>query len=282
MTYSPTRLFPAITIALAALLPTATIANTIDDFHSAIEACQPTFWYKLDNTYTNAGSAGSATLTSVETSFGNDCFGNASSALDLNSLSSKAHSGSVDVISGGGPGPNAAAAAAGSLVVLFKTPALGDKDSTQRYIFRDQVGNKANSNQLGLFVTTEGAEGGGSYRLAMNFGAMNSSTIYASLVPDTWYFFALVWNEATNAGEARVFLGKAGDSKLLVKNSPRDVSNESVAGANGLFNLGNFSNANTTSGFFCPPSPGQIDEFATFNRELTPDEISSVFLALTP
>lgn len=277
------RLIPAITLAFAALLPVATIANTIDDYHAAIDARQPVYWYKLDGTYANDGSAGGAPLTPVETTFGKDCFGNESSALDLNSSSAKAHSGSKDPINGGGPGPNAAAAATGSLIVLFKTPASKSNDSVNRCIFRDQVGSKANSNQLALFTNESTESGGANYRLGMNFGDMNNSTINNSLAPDTWYFFALVWNEADNAAEARVYLGKAGDSKLLVKNAPKDVSDESVAGADGLFTLGNFSNTNKDAGFFCPPSsPGTIDEFATFDKQLTPDEISSIYSALMP
>lgn len=276
-------LSPAIALAFAAILPAAAMAKTLDDLHSAIEACGPTYWYKFDNSYANSGSAGGGPLAPVETSFGKDYYGNDASALDLNSNAAKAHSGRVDPISGGGPEANAAASAAGTLVVLFKTPASEGNDTMKRYIFRDQFGSKEHSNQLALFTTEVTEPGSSGYRLGMNFGDMNNSTVAKSLAPDTWYFFALVWQEGENAAEARVFLGQAGDAQWLQKSSVRNVSDQAVVGADGLFTFGNFSNTNKESGFFCPPSsPGQIDEFASFDRELSSEEISSIFAALAP
>ncbi len=268
-------------VVFSAILPAVCLAQSGNEFQKAIAACDPVYWYRLDNSPANSGSGGNVPLTQVETSFANGFFDQPATALQFNSPAAKAHSGSTDVVSGGGSGPDAAAGTEGSLVILFKTPTAPDgKTPTQHYLFRDQTGSAANKNQLGLFLTSDGAESAQTWRLGLNFGGMSSSTLSAGLEPDTWYFLAIGWNEARNDSEARVFLGRAGDSKLMVNNAPRDVSDDSVVGANSVFNLGNFSNTNTTSGFISGQNPGLIDEFATFNRELSQRDVLSLFSAL--
>lgn len=252
-------------------------AQTLIQYQNVISTSSPTYWYTLGGNGNNSGSGAGGTLTLNETSFATDYFGNAASVLQMNTASADANT-TTDIINGGGSGINAAANATGSLVLLFRTSgaeSTGAAGANGRDLFRDQTGIAANSNQLRLTMNSDGTDGNSTNQLQLNIGNISGSTVSTSIALNTWYFFALTWDEANNAAEAVTYLGLAGDTSSLIGVN-RNAANDAVVGANGTFVLGNFSTTSTTGGF----NGGLLDEFATFNTQLSSASINSLYSTL--
>lgn len=266
---------PLSSLAVALLLYPcfSSSAQTLADYQGTIASASPDHWYQFAQTTSDSGSGSPAPLTLGGAGYATDYFGNGLSDLSINSFSDDART-SVDIINGGGSGANAGANATGTLILLFRTSAVEVTGAASPlYLFRDQ--SSGASNALALDLNTDGTDGNSLNRLQMNIGNLTGTVIATSVPFDTWYFFACSWNEANDAAEVSIYFGAAGAGGSLVGNT-RNLANDAVFGANGVFCLGNFSFTSPTGGF----NGGHLDEFATFNTQLTSPQINSMYAAL--
>src|SRR6185503_755654 len=94
------------------------------------------------------------------------------------------------------------------------------------------------------------------------------------LAPSTWYYFAVTYLESRAPNKALWYVGRPGETLLTGQTTN---SADSVAGtATGLY----LGNKETFDAGYRDPGSGQLDEFAIWNRELSPSEISAQFAAL--
>ncbi|MCU0789345.1 MAG: hypothetical protein MUC91_14420 [Verrucomicrobia bacterium] len=86
---------------------------------------------------------------------------------------------------------------------------------------------------------------------------------------------AVTYDESRSSGEVKWSLGRLRD---ILQSGVIDISEAGVIGDNGVFYLGNRDNL---SGGFRNPGNGRVDEFAVWNRELSPAEINAQFDTLS-
>jgi hypothetical protein len=301
--------------ALAGFLRPAASAQTLSAYQSVIQSQSPMSWFKFDNgqvdqalgtnattggtygTFTNAIATNTATLTTYGAS-GTIANWTGGSAADVFHTPGKAvfFAGSADVldvlpgssatiINGGGTASDTSTNE-GTICCLFRT--LNAPVSGRRPIIWSG-GDTGNSNALAMWIESQTAGSGtaadGTNDLKVRFGADTRTMLNATnILPSTWYYFALTYTEATTAPvdstgtnliKARWYLGRAGGS--LDTGTIATVSN-AVAGDGSHLVLGNVLPQYNVG--FRGAGNGRVDEFVTWNRQLTSTEISNQFAAL--
>lgn len=239
------------------------------EYQARILTQSPRVYFPLDGTLADAtGNVADFTVSGSGGGFTNDFFGNAAACrFFVNNNDALVHT--TDLIPGGGPaGGDAAATNRGSLSLLFRT-LDAPTNTAQRFVF-SQGNTTANANALGLFFENNTSSDPNALKLRV--GNLTTPLLPATnLAPAAWYYFAMTWDEARNAGEVRWFLGRPGG---VLSTRVVDLANSAVVGDNGSFYLGN---RGTLDGGFRLPGQGRVDELAIWNRELSAEEIQSQF-----
>jgi hypothetical protein len=249
-------------------------AQTAAAYQASVNSQSPSYYFTLDNTLTDS-VGGSLSLAAGGTGggFANDYFGNATSSRFYSS-STDSLSTSTDILAGGGPtGGNAGATGVGSFSFLFRS--LDAAPSGQRFLYA-QGNTTGNANAFSLFFENTSNTDPGALKLRVGNGPTTTILLAPSVVADSWYYFAVTYDETRDAGEVLWYLGQAGG--VTLSSGTINIGNVSVVGDNGTFTIGN--SAVGASGAFRNPGNGQLDEVAIWNRELTSTEINSQYATL--
>ena len=120
-----------------------------------------------------------------------------------------------------------------------------------------------NHNALALFFENDTSTND-PFGLKLRFGDSTTTILQASnIVPNVWYYFALTYDEARVPNKASWYLGQAG---TVLSTGMTTNDGDAVAGeGTGLF-IGQRADM---SGAFRSPGSGRVDEFATWNRQLS-------------
>jgi hypothetical protein len=255
-------------------LITGTATNVPNSPQAVYEAVigrqNPSHWFKLNSTLTNAIS-GQPALT-LNATWDVDTFATGSNAIQFNGINQRLIAG--DVISGG-TGTNQ-----GSLSLLFRTMSghANTNVSLPRYLF-SQRDNDTNEFAL-FFETTNTMTDPGSLKLRIG---SQTNTILASnaIVFSTWYYLALTWNDSNHL--ATCYLSPIGGA-LSSSNFNFGATNAVGNSSNVIFGNrqgvpGNTSASNHFNAFRTPGN-GALDQIALWNRELTASEVNEQFNTL--
>jgi hypothetical protein len=261
-------------------------AQTLSNYQAVVLGQSPSYYFKFDaGTLTSA--VGGKTLTAspagVAGQLAPDVFGNASDSFFFtanNDVLYDPTESSDHLISGGGTATTNSTAS-GSISVLFRTVDPGPQPGNgaapgQHFVFSAGGANVA-SNGLALFIdnTTAATD---PVALKLRFGDTTTTLVpAASLVPDRWYYFALTYTEAPVTNKATWYLGRlAGGGTALASGTTSNLLN-AVAGDATSFFIG--GNSNFTSNLRNPGN-GQVDEFATWTRQLSAAEVQAQYASL--
>ncbi|MDB6019814.1 MAG: hypothetical protein JWR19_4303 [Pedosphaera sp.] len=280
------KTLPAVLLSLLCTGLCAT-AQTLANYQATLLAQTPNSYFTFDGGSLTSVTGVAATLTAFPASVGSqftpDVFGHASNSIYFTGSTDAAsdNSESTDhVISGGGTA-TLASTAAGSITLLFRTTDPGPPPSGapgQHYIF-SAGGDFGASNSLSLLFESSASTNEPS-ALKLRFGD-TSTTILSSnnVANETWYFFALTYNEAAavgglpNTNKGTWYLGRLGGAGALASGITTNASNV-VAGDALNFFVGANTNGKSS---FRNPGDGRVDEFATWNRQLSAAEIQAQF-----
>jgi hypothetical protein len=259
-------------IAIGLVLDRAT-GQTLSDYQAAVSAQGPSSYFKLDGSFDSAVDPGAALEVFGAGGFAYDVFHSPGSSYSfVNRTDFLRNIASPYLINGGGAS-NTTSTAAGSVTLLFRT--LGSGEITgQRYLF--SAGSVVtNHNAFALFVENTNIVNGDPNALKLRFGDSTTTILPATqLAPSTWYYFAVTYLESRAPNKALWYVGRPGETLLTGQTTN---SADSVAGtATGLY----LGNKETFDAGYRDPGSGQLDEFAIWNRELSPSEISAQFAAL--
>ncbi len=263
-------------------------------YQQVVQSQFPKYLFKLDNSLIESiGNSLTLSATGAGGAFTADAFGNANSAYSF-SQTNDSLSITNDLINGGGPTTDTAAAAVGTISFLFQM--LSDTNLPgQRFVFSAPGVEtlSTDDNQLALFF--ENDDPANTYPNSLKLrvgnatkGSTNSSSAdnnvpvaySTNMVPNAWYYFAMTYDESRNTPEVYVYFGKVGGT--LTKDS-MNPANASVVGNNGPLVLGNkIEFGSITNSAFRGPGNGTIDEFAIWHDELAPSEIAAQFAAAAP
>jgi hypothetical protein len=247
-------------------------AQTLSNYQALVTSQAPTVYFKLDGSLTNTMGGGIGLQPAGPTGgFMVDAFGNATNSYSFFS-SGDSLTNATDLIPGGGD-TNAAATGVGSISILFR--ALPVVTSGQRYIFY-QGNVSGNGNALSLYFDSDTAT---SDQCALKLRVGNGTTtlmLSNNIAFSGWYYFAMTYDEARDAGEVLWYLGRLGGT---LNSGTINLGSDAVIGDNGPVIIGN--QTNLTSGFReSTGKRGRIDEVAIWNRELNGTEITNQFTAL--
>lgn len=230
---------------------TATLTVTAPrDFQQTLAGQAPDYWFPLDASFANIGSAYAPALVASGGSFTNDNIEQADAAYAMiggnNFLVQE-----QDIIP-----------ATGTMTLLFRTP---DTPITGfRHVFGQGVETGATNAWNLVFANPD---------LSLKAGNVNLVLLNGQPEPGAWYFFSATWDESRNTGEVRWFFGRIGGS---LASGLLDLNDAAVIGDGGRFYLGN-----KDTGFSALREvdfPGRVDELAVWSRELTDAEIIDQFI----
>jgi Concanavalin A-like lectin/glucanases superfamily len=249
-------------------------------YDEVVSAEIPSHFFKLDDSFVDSVGGVLAFTTNGDTgAFTTNLLGDANHAYTVASTND-ALVLTTDIINGGGPGPDASATGTGSISLLFRM--LSDTNNTgQRYLFGQGNGSSGTKNQFGCFIENTNPANGDPNSLKLRIGNGPTTTIlYATnIIPDAWYYLGVTWDETRNSaggGEIRYYVGPVGGT---LDAGSIDMANDAVVGDNGTLYL---LNRSTLTLGFENPGQGAIDDFATWDEELSPNEIAAQFAAAAP
>lgn len=268
------KLSQTLPLALACL--TLPLPAQLPNYQGTVAGQSPAYCFHFDNTLSDSIGGSSAFAATGTAGFGGDCFNNASSAVSFPAVSDYL-TGSGSILSGAGT-----STAVGSLSLLLYVPATIPATG---YFFSDSE-------------TTGGASGSqpanSAFALQFSSSALtlkvgNKSYSLPAVSAGNWYYLGLTYNlNGTVAGVNGInyYLGAAGGSLatgFFQKGGSGNLSTTSTLGDGNTLVLGNKQQAvvPTSAGTATAGIPGsQIDELATWNTQLTPDQIQAQFNAL--
>jgi len=284
---------------LAGFLSLGASAQTLSNYQWIVASQSPMSWFKFDNggtdsgyTYTNAVADNMSTFT-VYGAGGVNSAWLGGPAADAFHTPGKAvfFSGSADVldvlpgtsaniINGGGAASDTSTAE-GTISCLFRT--LNAPVSGRRPIIWSG-GDPGTSNALAMWIESQTA-GSGTNDIKVRFGADTRTMLDATnILPSTWYYFALTYTEAatapadstgTNLIKARWYLGRVGGT---LDTGTIATATNAVAGDGSHLVIGNVYPQYNVG--FRGAGNGRVDEFVTWNRQLSATEITNQFAAL--
>lgn len=257
------------------LLPVASQAD-LPSYQSAVSGQSPQYYFNFDDSLSSVGDTATFTANG-NAGFGPDYFGNANLAASFPGTADYFSLASPTVISGEG-----SMTAVGSMSMLFYVPTAIPATG---YYFSDSetTGGAANGQTADSAFALQFS----SSALTLKIGNKSYSAPEA-VTAGTWYYLGLTYNlngTATGVNGVNYYLGAIGGNLLSAfeqRGGSGNLSTTSTLGDGLSLVLGNKQAAVTGS----PASTagvagGEIDEFATWNTELTADQITSQFNALT-
>jgi hypothetical protein len=264
------KILPVLLAAFVLGLPAC--GQTLINYQSTVLAQSPSAYFHLDGTFADATGNNPPMDVYVGTGgFMPDAYRNASNSYSFLGQTD-ALTNVNDLISGGGVTTNSAATNAGSFTLLFRT-LDGLSTGGQRYLL-GQGNTTTTGNALGVFFEN-GTASSDTCALKLRIGDGTTTLLLSNnIVFGAWYYLAVTYDEARDAGEVNWYLGRIGNA---LNSGTIDMSNDAVVGNDDPFVLGNQTNLNSG---FRNPGKGRIDEFAVWNRELTGTEISDQFAKL--
>jgi hypothetical protein len=267
-------------------------AQTLTNYQATVTNQAPNYYYTFDgNSFTSRGTNATVvswtTVPTTFTQFGTDMFGNFTNAAFFatkNDLWVDPSAASDLVINSGAGGvATSNSTASGSISLLFKSLPPGI-NTAQKYIF--SAGNTgANHNMCALlFQNTNTSLGFATNSLVMRFGDKDTMILpYTNVIPNTWYYFAFTYTEATNGyydvggtnyvNKGKWYLGVPGGA---LASGETTNALDAVAGQGALY----FGNSTATTAGFAEPGSGFLDEFATWTRRLSDAEVQAQFSKL--
>jgi hypothetical protein len=292
-------IFALLGIAFTGLMASA---QTLASYQAAVNGQSPNYYFTFDGSLTDTTGHG-VTLASTPSSwtqFATDIFGNANDSVyfsgSTDTLVDQNESSDLIINTGGSGAATVNSTATGTITFLFKSLDPGLL-TAQKYILGDGY-TTASHNMMSLFFENTNVSNGDPMCLKLRFGDNYTTILQATnVVPDTWYYFAFTYTEATNGYyfpnpadtqflydqngvitncdtiKGKWYLGIPG--KQLASGITTNAV-DAVAGQN-LFYLGI---RDGSSGHFSTPGSGQIDEFASWNRRLSDAEVQAQFTNL--
>jgi hypothetical protein len=255
------------------LVPARIKAQSAAAYQATVNSQSPSYYFTFDNTLTDS-VGGSTTLAASGGAYATDLWGNAAASRSFHN-STDALTTPTDLFNGGG-GLNGSPTASGVGTVSFLFRTLDSIPTGQRFLFSQGSTTTGASNAFTLFVENNTATTDpGALKLRMGNGPTTTILTAANTAADSWYYFAVSYDETRDAGEVQYYLGKAGGT---LGSGVVNIGNVAVVGDNGTVYIGNKDG--TASGFR-NPGDGVLDEFAVYNRELSAGEVGSQFAATT-
>lgn len=268
----PTALF-----VIATGLAVSASAQTLPNYQAAVTGQSPSDYFKLDGSLESAVNPGIILGQNLTPNggFAADVYGNVGKSFFYVIQGDYLAYTGGNLLSGGGVS-NLVSTAKGSISFLFRTLPPG-VNTGQRYVF-SAGGDATEHNALSLFLENNNIANGDPNSYKLRFGNTTVTVLpAANVVPSTWYYFALTYDESTAAApnKATWYLGPAGGSLIsgVTTNSPEAVAGDAL----GSLYIGSHTNGN--AGFRSPGS-GRLDEFAIWHRILSPAEIASQYSKL--
>jgi hypothetical protein len=267
---------PVVVASLAANL----FAQTLTNYQAVVTSQSPSNYFKLDGSLESAVNGSVVLLINdaltANGGFRGDVFHNPTNSYYFDAAQNNAWlRNTTDPLINGGGISNNAASAKGSISFVFRTLA-GVNTTGERWLFdaTSTATDTTNHNTLSLYfanATTTNSPNS----LKLLFGDSTTVILPASnILHNTWYYFAVTYDEARETNSAVWYLGPAGG---LLSTGMTTNSDDSVAGGgNGLY----IGQRASFGGAFRNPGAGRVDEFAIWGRELTVTEISNQFAAL--
>jgi hypothetical protein len=271
-------------------------AQTLAQYQTAVEAQNPNYYFTFDGgslanviggtPVLNGAIVGAAANPYPD--FIYDIFQNPSNCVFFSLQGDAVYDNTHDITGGGGSNGTNTSIKVGTITLLFRTPDPGPPSGSttspgQKTVFW-AGGNPTNSNALYLLIENPNATNNPN-SLILGFG--DTSTVIlpsANMVWDTWYYFALTYNEsATNANgsfntnKATWYLGRLNGAGTLA--SGQTINNTNAVAGDGFdCFIGAQSNFKSE---LCKPGDGRVDEFAIWtNAQLTAAQINTQFTNL--
>jgi len=273
-----------LTITLSLTFATAVVCGQdLPTYQSTITGQSPYYFNELDNSL--VPTVGTGTLVPSEGTgsflawgYTNDYFGNANAAVWFtNTATGLVDTHGTDEIYNSG---TTTAASVGSMSLLFYTPNTNSNTST-RYIFSNGDSSLTGGQEFYLKIANTNL-------LITAAGNVSSITNSTTLIPGNWYYWACTWNfngTATGVNGVNYYLGLAGSpvasltSSFKQRGGTGNISSTSILGNGGTFDISGTVEG-TGGGFQVAGVPGLVEEFATWNSQLTTAQIDSQFGAL--
>ncbi|HVU28684.1 MAG TPA: hypothetical protein VHG71_13250 [Verrucomicrobiae bacterium] len=264
-------------------------AQTLTNYQAIVLAQNPSSYFTFDGGSLASIAGNPVTLSTFYTAAdpnGNqlqyDVFGNSNNAVYFTSSGDAvydANESADQLLAGGGPVGTNTSTASGTITFLFRSTDPGPPPSGspgQHYVFYGG-GDSGTSNQFNLFFESQ-ANLSDPGSLKLNFGDTTTVIIRTNeLVPDTWYYFALTYNETVtnvdgtpNTNKATWYLGRLNGQGTLENGAVLTDSN-AIAGDGEDFYIGCQGSLFKSS--FRNPGDGRVDEFAIWKRQLSSNEI---------
>jgi hypothetical protein len=279
-------------IVSASLGVSAQAALTLADYQATVTAQNPGFYFTFDGgSLDNSAGSTSVTLSttvSVGSQFIYDVFQNPTNSIYftlLNDSAFDANEAGDHIINGGGAA-GTTSTASGTITLLFRTvdpgPPSGATTSPGAKCVFSGGGDTTTSNALYLLFENPNSTNDPS-ALRLGFGDSVTTLLPASeVVADTWYYFALTYDEhatlggSPNTNKATWYLGRLSGGGPLLTGQTVNVP-DAVAGDGASFFLGSQSNGKSN---LQKPGDGRVDEVATWTRQLSAAEIQAQFNSL--
>jgi hypothetical protein len=270
-------------------------SQTLSQYQAAVNAQSPSYYFTFDGGSLANSLGGTPILNALVAGstvnpypqFIYDIFQNPSNCLYFSVQGDGVYDSTHHLISGGGSLGTSTSTASGTITLLFRTPDPGPPSGSttgpgQKFVF-SAGGADATSNALALFIENPNGTNNPN-ALKLDFGDVATTIVPATnLVWDTWYYFALTYNESStnanglNTNKATWYLGRLNGAGTLASGQTVNNTN-AIAGDGTDFFIGEQT---TGKSGLEKPGDGRVDEFAIWNNvQLTAAQIGSQFTNL--
>jgi hypothetical protein len=296
----PMKTHPLLLTTLAGFLSLGASAQTLSNYQWTVMSQSPMSYFTFDTglynqyTITNAVATNTAFLTvsgqgglpsGWEGGFAPDVYRNQNKSILFSGTRDAVDvypNTSAGIINGGGA-RTTTSTNEGSISCLFRT-LDSTNNSGRRHVFMAGGDPGTNSvNALALFFEGPSITNPDPLSLRVRLGNKTETILQPTdILPASWYYFALAYTEATNTLDATGtnaikgtwYLGRAGGTLATGRLA---TALDAVAGDANHLVIGNWTNYSQP---FRSPGNGRVDEFATWDRQLSFTEISNQFTTL--
>jgi hypothetical protein len=271
-------------------------AQTLSQYQAAVNAQNPNSYFTFDGGSLANAIGGAPTFNALVAGTGvnpyphfiYDLFQNPSNCVFFSVQGDGVYDSTHHIINGGGSIGTSTSTASGSISLLFRTPDPGPPSGSttgpgQKFVF-SAGGATSTSNALALYLENPNATNNAN-ALVLSFGDGLTTLLPATnVVWDTWYYFALTYNEsATNAdgslntNKATWYLGRLSGAGTLA--AGQTVNNTNAIAGDGVDCF--IGEQTTGKSGLEKPGDGRVDEFAVWtNVQLSATQINAQFTNL--